>query len=101
MIYALSLYEVEADHIPAFKSLFAVNGLWHSFAGRLVGHVHTDLMNNSRRPGIFLALEFWESEFHYVIAWETAEVLAFQLSAQALSKASRRLGIFAFPSQHS
>jgi hypothetical protein len=96
MIYALSLYEVEAEQTPAFTSLYAAGGVWQSFANRLPGHVHTALMNDARRLGIFLILEFWTSESHYIAARESAEVLAFELSVQALTKSRRSLGVFAF-----
>lgn len=100
MIYALSLYEAEAEQIAAFQSLYAAGGVWQSFASRLPGHVHTALMNDARRPEIFLVLEFWTSETHYIAALETAEVLAFELSVQALTKSRRTLGIFAFRGTH-
>jgi quinol monooxygenase YgiN len=100
MIYVLSLYEVGTEQTTAFQSLYSSGGLWQSFANRLSGHIHTALMNDARRPGIFLILEFWTSESHYIAARKAPEVLAFELSVQTLTKSRRSLGVFAFRSAH-
>ena len=96
MIYALSLYEVGVEQTPAFRSLFLADGLWQNFASRLPGHIHTTVMRDVRSPHIFLILEFWTSESHYIASREAAEVRAFEVSIEALTKYSRNLGLFAF-----
>ena len=96
MIYTLSLCEVGVEQTPAFRSLFLADGLWQSFASRLPGHIHTTMMRDVRSPHIFLILEFWTAESHYIAAREAAEVHAFELSIQALTKSRRNLGLFAF-----
>ena len=96
MIYALSLYEVGVEKTPAFRSLFLAGGLWQSFASRLTGHIHTTVMRDVRSPHIFLILEFWATQSHYIAAREAAEVRAFELSIEALTNSRRNLGLFAF-----
>lgn len=96
MIYALSLCEVGVEQTPAFQSLYMADGLWQNFASRLPGHIHTTVMRDISRPRIFLILEFWTTESHYIAAREAAEVLAFELLIQALVKSHRSLGLFAF-----
>ena len=96
MIYALSLYEVGVEQTPAFRSLYMAGGLWQNFACRLLGHIHTTVMRDVRSPHIFLILEFWTTESHYIAAREAAEVRAFEVSIEALTKSSRNLGLFAF-----
>ena len=96
MIYALSLYEVGVEQAHVFRSLFMAGGLWQSFASRLPGHIHTTVMSDLQRPHIFLILEFWTTESHYIAARETAEVRAFELSIQALTESLRNIGLFAF-----
>ena len=96
MIYALSLYEVGVEQTPAFRSLFLADGLWQSFASRLTGHIHTTVMRDVRSPHIFLILEFWTAESHYIAARETDEVRAFELSIETLTKSRWNLSLFAF-----
>ncbi len=96
MIYTLSLYEVGVEQTPALRSLFMAGGLWQSFARCLPGHIHTTVMSDLQRPHIVLILEFWATESHYIAARETAEVRAFEVSIQALTKSRRNIGLFAF-----
>ena len=96
MINALSLYEVGVEQAHAFRSLFMAGGLWQSFASRLPGHIHTTVMSDVQRPHIFLILEFWTTESHYIAAREVAEMRAFEVSIQALTKSRRNIGLFAF-----
>ena len=96
MIYAISLYEVGGQRAHAFRSLFMAGGLWQSFASRLPGHIHTTVMSDAERPHIFLTLEFWIAESHYIAARAAAEVRAFELSIQALTESRRNIGLFAF-----
>ena len=96
MIYVLSFYEVGVEQTPAFRSLYMADGLWQSFASRLSGHIHTTVMSDVQRPHIFLILEFWTAESHYIAAREAAEVRAFELSIDALTKSRKNIGLFAF-----
>ena len=96
MIYALSLYEVGVEQTPAFRSLYMAGGLWQNFACRLLGHIHTTVMRDVRSPHIFLILEFWTTESHYIAAREATQVRAFELSIEALTKSRWNLGLFAF-----
>lgn len=96
MIYALRLFEVDVAKCADFTSAFDYGGLWQEIAGTLPGHLFTHLLRHEGNRNIYLAIEFWESETHFMRSRKSVQVIALSRWIQSSARAYFNLGTFRF-----
>lgn len=99
MIYAVRVYTVQAEVVPAFLAAFQRGGLWTDMSRLLPGHIYTDLLRSPSDSSRFLSIEFWTSINALLMARRSYAVRSFVgwLDRQAIDHEG--LGMFVFPPQ--
>ena len=97
MIYAVRVYTVDVNQVPAFAAAFRRGGLWTEIARLQPGHIHTDLLRNPSDPTKFLSIEFWTSIRALLAARRSPEVRHFVRWLDRQSIDHEGLGMFVFP----
>lgn len=97
IIYALWLYDVDADHLAEFQAALRENGMWGRSFRRISGHIHTDLLGkteNPRRSRRLLSISFFASLDALLLAEHSSEVQAFVRWVHERTKLCLYLGTF-------
>jgi len=99
IIYVAHLYECDEQHSALFTASFDQDGLLSEISKDLPGHLYTQLLRHSSLPHIYLALEFWVSESHYLRARRSVPFAAWQEWLKAMTVAQMHFDIFRSRSQ--
>jgi quinol monooxygenase YgiN len=89
-------YEVRADQLTAFETLYGPTGAWALLFGAAEGYRGTELYRDTARPTHFMTLDRWTSRAAFEAYISTIGEAYGQLDekAAALTTAERRLGAF-------
>jgi hypothetical protein len=99
IIYALWLYDVDADRLAEFQGAFREDGIWLRSFRRLSGHIHTDLLGKTENPPRscrLLSISFFTSLDALLLAEHSAEVKAFVRWLRERANLCIYLGPFSF-----
>lgn len=99
IIYALWLYDVDADRLPEFQAAFRRDGIWWRLFRRLSGHIHTDLLGKTENPPRscrLLSISFFTSLDALLLAEHSSEVRAFVRWLRERTDLCLYLGAFSF-----
>ncbi len=89
MIYVLHLFEVDAAECAAFTSAFDPGCFWLKIVSTILGH-------QQGKPNIFLGIEFWVSEEHFLRSRDSVRVHSLDHWIRSATVADFNLGIFQF-----
>ena len=67
-------YQVKADRLAEFESIYAANGAWAELFGKNAGYLGTELLRNKENPATYLTIDRWTSEEafeHFKRDWGT------------------------------
>ena len=99
IIYAVWLYDVDADRLAEFQAAFREGGIWYRSFRRLSGHIHTDLLGRTdplQGSPRLLSISFFTSMDALLVAERSAEVQACVLWVHERASLSVYLGTFSF-----
>ncbi len=94
IIYVAHLYECDEQHSVLFTASFDHEGLLGEITKDLPGHLHSQLLRHSSLPHVYLAIEFWISESHYLRARRSVPFAAWEGWLKAMTVTQTHFGIF-------
>jgi len=96
MFVALWEYEVKPGSEERFENVYGPDGDWVRLFRSDTHYYQTRLVSDSLRRGVYLTMDFWESQEAYeqFLAGHRAEYEAIDAAGEQLTGKERRIGWF-------